>query len=154
MKLVKEYINEKFTEDSDPLNDMGIGIVKLIEDGVKRIFNIDIEEHLIPGYGGDGNINRIRITDNIFSFEFYSDEYCKIWKNSKFNRKRYCKYLLKRARIYDCFEKNPKEDFYSSSDAKCVKFKIKEEFIRFFQNGVYDEMSYISSNGNDYIYLT
>jgi hypothetical protein len=28
MKIVKEYINEKFTEDSDPIHDMGIGINK------------------------------------------------------------------------------------------------------------------------------
>jgi len=26
MKLVREYINEKFAEDSDPIHDMGIGI--------------------------------------------------------------------------------------------------------------------------------
>jgi hypothetical protein len=26
MKLVREYINEKFVEDSDPIHDMGIGI--------------------------------------------------------------------------------------------------------------------------------
>ena len=26
MKLVREYINEKFTSDSDPIRDMGIGI--------------------------------------------------------------------------------------------------------------------------------
>ena len=29
MKLVKEHINEKFTEDSDPIKDMNIGIKKL-----------------------------------------------------------------------------------------------------------------------------
>jgi len=26
MKLVREHINEKFTEDSDPIHDMGIGL--------------------------------------------------------------------------------------------------------------------------------
>jgi hypothetical protein len=26
MKLVREYINEKFTEDSDPIKDLGIGV--------------------------------------------------------------------------------------------------------------------------------
>ena len=32
MKLIKEHINEKFTEDSDPIKDMGIGItLKSIE---------------------------------------------------------------------------------------------------------------------------
>ena len=28
MKIVREHINEKFTEDSDPISDMGIGIDK------------------------------------------------------------------------------------------------------------------------------
>lgn len=28
MKLVKEHINEKFEEESDPVEDMGIGIKK------------------------------------------------------------------------------------------------------------------------------
>jgi len=31
MKLVKEYINEKFTEDSDPIKDMGIGLIHEIK---------------------------------------------------------------------------------------------------------------------------
>jgi len=29
MKIIREYINEKFDEDSDPISDMGIGGVKL-----------------------------------------------------------------------------------------------------------------------------
>ena len=28
MKLVREHINEKFTDESDPIKDLGIGIVK------------------------------------------------------------------------------------------------------------------------------
>jgi hypothetical protein len=31
MKLVREHINEKFTEDSDPIQDLGIGMRHLIE---------------------------------------------------------------------------------------------------------------------------
>ena len=31
MKLVKEYINEKFTDESDPVKDMHIGKIRLIE---------------------------------------------------------------------------------------------------------------------------
>ena len=31
MKLVREHINEKFTEDSDPIEDMGIGLKAKIE---------------------------------------------------------------------------------------------------------------------------
>ena len=31
MKIVREHINEKFTEDSDPIQDLGIGLKLLIE---------------------------------------------------------------------------------------------------------------------------
>jgi hypothetical protein len=31
MKLVREYINEKFVEDSDPVKDMGIGLARMIK---------------------------------------------------------------------------------------------------------------------------
>jgi hypothetical protein len=37
MKLVREYINEKFTEDSDPIHDMGIGLRHKIEEWIKSI---------------------------------------------------------------------------------------------------------------------
>jgi len=48
MKLVKELINEKFTDESDPIQDMGIGmkytIKKFIdENDEKRIFKFDLD---------------------------------------------------------------------------------------------------------------
>jgi len=36
MKLVREHINEKFTEDSDPIHDMGIGMDALIKNFIKE----------------------------------------------------------------------------------------------------------------------
>ena len=36
MKLVREYINEKFTEESDPIKDLGIGQRHLIEIWLKE----------------------------------------------------------------------------------------------------------------------
>jgi hypothetical protein len=39
MKIVREHINEKFVEDSDPIHDMGIGMIKQIKDWLKR-YNI------------------------------------------------------------------------------------------------------------------
>jgi hypothetical protein len=36
MKLVKEHINEIFTEDSDPIHDMSIGSRRLIEKWLKK----------------------------------------------------------------------------------------------------------------------
>jgi len=37
MKLVKEYINEKFEEDCDPISDMDIGVLHLIKNLDKKI---------------------------------------------------------------------------------------------------------------------
>ena len=34
MKLLREHINEKFTEDSDPIHDMNIGVIKFINDWI------------------------------------------------------------------------------------------------------------------------
>lgn len=31
MKLVREHINEKFTQDSDPVSDLNIGMIRIIE---------------------------------------------------------------------------------------------------------------------------
>jgi len=42
MKLVKEYLNEKFTEDSDPIHDMEIGLIKIVKKW--------LEEHNIRNY--------------------------------------------------------------------------------------------------------
>jgi hypothetical protein len=36
MKIVREYINEKFTEESDPVRDLGIGIINKLEKELKN----------------------------------------------------------------------------------------------------------------------
>jgi len=49
MKLVREHIFEKFTEDSDPIQDMGIGMMKKIKDFINEIpwaDDINEEEYL------------------------------------------------------------------------------------------------------------
>jgi len=37
MKYVREHINEKFSEEGDPINDMGIGIKNIVDDFKKRL---------------------------------------------------------------------------------------------------------------------
>ena len=39
MKIVKEYINERFEEESDPVKDMGIGVEKLLIDWYNEAFD-------------------------------------------------------------------------------------------------------------------
>jgi hypothetical protein len=50
VKLVREYINEKFTDESDPIKDMGIGIKHQIDEWIKQhknsIFNARINKNL------------------------------------------------------------------------------------------------------------
>jgi hypothetical protein len=55
MKLVREHINEKFTEDSDPIQDMGIGSRYLIEKWLKKygIKNYKINEDLTINIKGN-----------------------------------------------------------------------------------------------------
>jgi len=55
MKLVRELLNEKFTEKSDPVHDMGIGIDKLIRDFMRN----DIEEYEDDQDAETTNINII-----------------------------------------------------------------------------------------------
>ena len=39
MKIIKEYINEKFTQDSDPISDMGIGMKEVIKRWIENETN-------------------------------------------------------------------------------------------------------------------
>ena len=43
MKLVREHINEKFTQDSDPIEDMGIGFLGFLKSEAKRLLHFDYE---------------------------------------------------------------------------------------------------------------
>jgi hypothetical protein len=45
MKLVREHINEVFTDESDPIKDMGIGIVPKIEKWIEKNMIIDKNSH-------------------------------------------------------------------------------------------------------------
>lgn len=60
MKLVREHINEKFTEDSDPIHDMGIGITRKIKKWLAKmnITNYTINDDLSIDVDGYVNLNR------------------------------------------------------------------------------------------------
>ena len=66
MKLVRENINEKFTEDSDPIEDIGIGSKHLIHKwfdsvGVDRS-RYTIDDDLNIYFRGNLDLQRTRIT--------------------------------------------------------------------------------------------
>ena len=59
MKLVRENINEKFTEDSDPVRDMGIGKEAMFKDLEKRV-------RIWFGWGdGEGEEEKKKFIENI-----------------------------------------------------------------------------------------
>jgi hypothetical protein len=96
MKLVREYINEKFVEDSDPVHDLGIGLPIAIPLMIKNIFTLDIEnsdiEHLSTS--DNSNIQTIFNDGKTFSIEFYSNRY--FTKDGKpFDKKEYAIKLIK-----------------------------------------------------------
>jgi hypothetical protein len=67
MKLVREHINEKFTEDGDPITDMGIGIdqmVKEFEKDLYQVFPALYTEQIFKHISGQ---NLIRIDTDPFS---------------------------------------------------------------------------------------
>lgn len=58
MKLVKEYINEKFVENSDPIRDLNIGTDQII-----KIFQTEIERHFPLLRRGPGDVQNLIIYD-------------------------------------------------------------------------------------------
>jgi len=73
IKIVREHINEKFTEDSDPIHDMGIGYRRFIEKWLK--------EHDINDY----IINNDLTIDLDHSLSFYFEPTSNLPKYIQFN---------------------------------------------------------------------
>ena len=142
MKLVREHIFEKFSEDSDAIQDMGIGITNILPNAAETIFDVDAKNLLLSTMEGRGNLNHIRININKFSFDYYSNTY-RNWRGKPFNKTKYSTYLLKEAGILQCFEKNPEQGRYSNHGVQ-ITFIIKDEFVKYFKQGWYDQMSYLS----------
>ena len=74
MKLVREYINEKFTEDSDPVKDMGIGVTgSQIFSDVDEFTNYLVDAVIPYIYGGKIPEDILKNVENgrIISIELY-----------------------------------------------------------------------------------
>jgi len=67
MNIVREYINEKFEEESDPIKDLGIGI-----EGLKKFWIKSIDK--------EGHISSIQSSLNYFGTDKYADEAYIIYK--------------------------------------------------------------------------
>ena len=61
MKIVREHINEKFVEDSDPITDLGIGLN--MEKIIKKILAEDLKHNMFNNpILGPGLINQFEVT--------------------------------------------------------------------------------------------
>jgi hypothetical protein len=80
MKYVREHINEKFTQDSDPISDMGLGfnieaatkLLKQVTDYFQKTWNIDIDWSETSGY------SNIKYDKDIFGIDFSDVKYGEI----------------------------------------------------------------------------
>ena len=64
MKLIKEYIiNEKFTDESDPINDMGIGLKYLIKKWLNN-HNVKDNNYIINNDGSIDIFNNLNLLGN------------------------------------------------------------------------------------------
>ena len=145
IKIVRENINEKFTEDSDPVHDMGIGLPvvidknlkKIIEDDYDKIFLIDSKK-ILRHTGQHNSITTLEVKDGLLCIRFYSDKYYD--KTGKeINKKRYAIQLFRKAGIADYLELTGvvsypkhfrKSEIYSVWD---FKFKIKPQYVNSFK---------------------
>jgi len=137
MKYAKRrLIREKFEENSDPIYDMGIGLTQKLKNIVEKIFDLDLKQSSKIKSWESGNINAIRIYKNQFWICFYNDEYN---ENGKyFSKKKYCQFLFESLGILQLFEKKIKRN----KTPYFMCFTIKDEFVKYFPNGYYDEMNY------------
>jgi len=73
MKLVKEYINEKFSENSDPIYDIGIGLPKLIEVWLKKHNRYSDQSHYSINIDGTIDIDRFLFNDKVNNLKEFPD---------------------------------------------------------------------------------
>jgi hypothetical protein len=153
MKLVREHINEKFSEEGDPIKDMGIGInMKSI---IKKILIEDKKHSLILNAGKPGNIREFVVTGAVGrNKQHLTGSYFKIifWGNDFFfppvpnkrgvpTRKRmmfrdkaaYAEQLLKDAGFDEFFS----DSNWNAHDKGVINFRIKPEFRSLFKPGHY-----------------
>jgi hypothetical protein len=109
MKLIREYINEKFTDDSDPIHDMGIGLPTLLKRDLKITGNMNSSQASTyywetPAYD-DAAYTIFRIIDRIVPTNDYSLENIQKMYYDEIKYKRYAKSADQQKRIIETFKK-------------------------------------------------
>jgi len=155
MKIIKEYINEKFYDESDPIADMGIGTPRIIQNSFEKIFKNDYNKIFLKSanklqhINGVSSIIAIKVKDNELTIKFFSDIYYDKYGN-EVNKKNYAKQLIKDADISKYINlrkvvssptwvKNEKDQTYRKW---IYIFTINPEYVKYFKNKEYYPYSF------------
>jgi hypothetical protein len=131
MKLVKEYINEKFEEDSDPIDDLNIGMSTYFKDVMAIFGKMDTERCIYT----------IAIVKNHLDFMFYYPNIAK-WPNTKRNKIfDYVQNMIDEAgfrkvltdpEFFKCMYKTAGKIF-----PRAVRYTIKSQYVHLVKQGEY-----------------
>lgn len=150
MQIVRNHINEKFREDSDPVHDLGIGLTEIIKKAKNKMIDYDSEY----------KFEYKQLTTNVWEFctellmdihIIYINNKCTIVfscfsntfrdaKNKKIiNKYEYCKKLLDVSGIIEftnATKFNIKNLFTEKDpDPLCtsVSFEVSQNYVKFFK---------------------
>ena len=148
-------VNEKFTEDSDPINDLEIGIEKIINTCIKKINEFDNAhtefEYLSQSsadsiwtrvHGGIIRVINVKSEAGIFTIGYFSNKFRDLKYKELVDKVKYSKKALQHAGILDLMENKTKiirnisgEIFKNPDEFTCteVEFKIIESAKHFFE---------------------
>jgi hypothetical protein len=132
-----KFIYEKFTDESDPIHDMGIGAVHELKDCVERLFYEDDHTGILCA-DTFGCFKYVSIKNSQFIIRVYAESF-KNQEGYPINKKNYIIKLLQKIEIFQFFEKRIKDELREYDD---IEFTIKDEFVKFFKNGRYDGWDY------------
>jgi hypothetical protein len=136
----EKQMNEKFIENSDPIQDLGIGLEKALLGMIKNIFLIDQNNQDIEHLTNEGNIQTIFNDGKMFSIEFYSNKY--FYNTGKVvDKKQYSIQLLKMSELSQFVNiipaqiEPPEDEFESDSEYSSwlFMFRIKKEYRSVFK---------------------
>jgi hypothetical protein len=127
MKIVRENINEKFTSDSDPIEDLGIGIKASIEHSLNLFIKLHKER---KNTKMNGYVHKSGLNDKIcFMIKIHEDEDIKII--SYFNNIIYESNLNKFLDINDSIINDIfRETEYTASYQ--IMWVIKDKYVKYF----------------------
>ena len=129
-----KYIYEKFTQDTDPIKDMGIGLSQIIADAPKNIF-LEDAKHLY--LDTPGNIRNIEILADNFIIYFWWDTFRDPKTKKIIQKLKYASKLVAKVGISRCFSSIN----YHTNDYH-VYFRIKTEYKKYFKNSYYSDTQF------------